>query len=83
MNATPTRRTVAEVFGEQATDQLARWAIDVLAGPDVPEGHSRTTMDAKVPWSEIERGRAVLEAAGIDWRKLHHDARQTRQERRA
>ncbi len=71
------RRTVAEVFGAEAADELARWAIDVLAGPALPEAHAATTMDAKVSWREIDRGRRLLEGAGIDWRTLANNARNT------
>jgi hypothetical protein len=72
------RRTVAEAFGAGTADELARWAIDVLAGPDVPENKATYAQDAKVPWRDILVGRELLDAAGIDWRTLARDARQRR-----
>lgn len=62
--------SVTEAFGRRAADELAAWAIDVLAGPHVPVQQHATAWAAKVPWSEIKRGRELLERAGIDWEQL-------------
>jgi hypothetical protein len=74
-------RTVAEAFGAEAADELARWAIDVLCNGQVPEKQNAHAYAAKVPWTLVHEGRAVLERAGFDWRAAH--ARQREQYREA
>lgn len=58
--------TVAEAFGPEIADELARWAIDALCA--VPEKLQRPS--TQIPASLITTGREVLDRAGVDWRAL-------------
>lgn len=63
-------RTVADAFGKHIADELAKWAIDALVNGELPERRGTHSHAAKIPWTVIEQGRALLEEAGIDWREL-------------
>lgn len=54
----------------RGTPEFAVWvaALDVATSP--PLRHAETTSSAQVPWAEIDRLRAAIEAAGLDWRKI-------------
>lgn len=62
-------RSAADVFGREAVDRLALLAIDLLCA--CPEKIATGT--TRVPSSLAERGREILDDAGIDWRVLIHD----------
>ena len=78
MQAQDTPRTVAEALGRKAADELARWAIDALVEPPA----DIVTHSTRIPASEVRAGRAILERAGIDWRKLKADTRSAERARR-
>jgi hypothetical protein len=59
-------RTVAEAYGPDIANRLAMWAIDALFEPPT----TITTFSTKMPAHVIERGRAILDEAGLDWRAL-------------
>jgi hypothetical protein len=63
-------KTVADAFGPEVADELAKWAIDTLCSGHVPETQNASAYAAKVPWSMVHEGRRLLEGAGIDWRAL-------------
>lgn len=71
--------TVAEKFGPDAADQLARWAIDALVEP--PDRIDTAT--TRIPASLVREGRAILDAAGLDWRYYADKQRKRRRERAA
>lgn len=62
---------------EKGTPEFDLWvaAIDVATSPPLKGGQA--AYSAQVPWSEILRLRAALEAVGIDWRaaKTKSDAK--------
>ena len=58
--------TVTEVFGEEAVDALARWAIDVACDPPVVI----ETPSVRLSGARIEEVRAILTRVGIDWQRL-------------
>lgn len=64
---TAPRRTVAEAFGPEIADRLARLAIDIAcAAPSRDD----STHAARIPWSLIRETRAALEDADVDWKAL-------------
>jgi hypothetical protein len=60
------RQLVSDVWGVRAADELARWAIDALCEPPANISTGSTTIGRGL----VERGRAILEGMGLDWRKL-------------
>lgn len=72
------RQLVADVWGVRAADELARWAIDAIVSPPA----RIDTATTRIPASMIARGRELLEAAGLDWRKLKGDDRSAQRVRR-
>lgn len=69
--------SVADVWGADAADRLARWAIDVACEPPA----DIRTYATRIPADTIRKGRAILDDAGLDWRRLKA-ASQTRPDRR-
>lgn len=59
-------RTVADAFGPEIADRLARWAIDALVEPP----STISTYATRLRASLIAEGRGILDDAGIDWRAL-------------
>lgn len=64
-------KTIAEVFGPEVANELAKWAIDVLVYPPA----RIDTYSTRIPAERISDGRAILDDAGIDWRTLKSDGR--------
>lgn len=62
---------VRERLGDQQTADLAMLAIDMLIA--APAKQQQYTYAAKIPWRMIHEGRSVLDAAGLDWRKLRRE----------
>jgi hypothetical protein len=62
MNAT--KPTVADAYGDEIADRLARWAIDALVAP--PEKIATGT--TRISTSLVARGREILDDSGWDWR---------------
>lgn len=61
-------KTISSTFGTDAANELAAVAIDLLCrAPRERRGNAYSVL---LPWSEVERGRAVLERHGIHWRAL-------------
>lgn len=75
----PKPKTVASVYGNDAADQLARWAIDALVYP--PAHIDRLTRETRLPRRMVEDGRKILDDAGVDWLALKNG--DTRSQRRA
>lgn len=53
-------------LGRPVANALAAWAIDTLVLPPA----NITTGTTRVSATKVREGRAILEAAGIDWRAL-------------
>lgn len=59
-------RSASQAFGREIADRLAALAIDIAC--DAPE--RLVAHDTKVQARLIQEARAVLEDAGVDWKKL-------------
>lgn len=68
--------TVAETYGDEIADRLARWAIDCIVYP--PE--KIDTYSTRVPATTIRDGREILDDMGFDWRAFKNDQRVRRSE---
>jgi hypothetical protein len=67
-------KTVAETWGVEIADQLARWAIDAILEPPT----AITTGMTRLPRYMVEDGRKILDAARFDWKafkKAQHNDR--------
>lgn len=65
--------SLRDAIGGDATEKLAQIALDMLVM--APQKRSRYAIWAQVPWSLLERGHGVLDAAGVDRKKMHKDYR--------
>lgn len=70
---------IQERIEDQAIADLTMLAIDLLIAP--PEKGRAAT--AQVPWRMIDEGRAVLDAAGLDWRTTKRERRAARKSKGA
>jgi hypothetical protein len=71
-------RTVTSVWGTDAANELAAIAIDLLSA--APLERKRLAACAQIPWSDVERGRAIMDRHGVPWRVVKADRERRRRE---